>query len=302
MHLERIAGRSSIETIGACPLADEISFGETTLLIGLGAPRTGSKWLSNYFSQHTEILMSPIRMLHAFSPPRFNGHFEAALAKAEAKLDSSDQGTPAAPPSLDLLRDRVRMIHEPAAFLDYFRKRWTGEKVFADVTPSYYALEGADFTRMRKAHSRVKFLLVMRNPIDRYWSGLRLSRTRDPAFDPAVKLDSLLACQAPPWRRNYATALTELDATTPTEDVKAVFFEHLFEMDAISDLCAFLGVRTQTADVAAAVNQSGAIDLDEPRRARLFAKFEPVYRFVADRFDGRLPASWREDMDRFSGV
>gem|GEM_PF-5275719 len=191
------------------------------------------------------------------------------------------------------------MNHEPGAFLDYYRKRWSGEKVFADVTPSYYVEERDMFARMRDAHSTVRFLLVMRNPIDRLWSGLRLTRMGNPQFDPPAWLDQLLRASVPPWRRNYVTALSDLDTVVPKDHLKVCFFEDMFDMTAIADLCAFLGVETQPANVGSVTNQSEGAGLDAERRGRLYAKLEPVYRFIHERYNGRLPDSWLEDMDRF---
>lgn len=280
--------------------SEDISFDDATLLIHLGATRTGSKWISNYFKEHTEILMSPIRVLNYFTRGQhFHQYFETALVKEEAEFAKKAAGaTP--PASLIQLRDRVRMNHDPAAFLDYYRSRWSGEKVFADVTPSYYVEERDMFARMRDAHSKVRFLLVMRNPIDRLWSGMRLARMGNTEFDPPTRLDQLLGASVPPWRRNYVTALTDLDAVVPKDHLKVCFFENMFDMAEIGELCAFLGVETQAADVASAMNQSEGVGLDAERRGRLYAKLEPVYRFVHDRYQGRLPASWLDDMDRFA--
>lgn len=282
-------------------LAQQPTFDDATLLIGLGPPRTGSKWLSNYFSQHSEILMSPIRILHYFDQTdNYNLRAEDRLRTAEARLVKRTGAVPdPPPPAISLLRDRVRMNHEPDAYLEYFRKRWSAEKVFADITPSYFALERDVFTRMRHVHPKVRFLLVMRNPIDRYWSGMRLSQMHDSQLDPIAKLDRNLEGKTPPWRRNYVTALTDLDAVVPPQDVKVCFFEEMFDMTAIADLCAFLGVATEPAEVGSPMNQSEGGGLDTERRARLYAKFQPIYRFVHDRYSGRLPPSWLEDMDRF---
>jgi Sulfotransferase family len=282
-------------------MADERSFDDTTLLIGLGPPRTGSRWLSNYFTGHSEILMSPVRVLHYFDPTdRYNIDFENTLRSAEGKLAARVGAIPdPPPPAIAALRDRVRMNSDPHAYLDFFRKRWSGEKAFADVTPSYYIAGRDAYARMRDCHPRVRFLLVLRNPIDRLWSELRMARPNDPGYDPIKRLDGLLASTGPAWRLNYATTLTDLDAVIPSGDVKVCFFEHLFDMNAIAELCAFCGVGAEPADIGSAMNQGEEVQLDAERRGRFFAKLEPVYRFVHERYDGRLPVSWLADKERF---
>jgi hypothetical protein len=152
---------------------------------------------------------------------------------------------------------------------------------------------------MRDAHTKVRFFFVMRNPIDRFWSGMRLAQMHDPAVDPIARLDTLLAGRAPPWRRNYVTTLTDLDAVVPADQVKVSFFEELFDITTITTLCNFLGVEAWEADVASPMNQSEGAPLDEERRGRLYAKFEPIYCFVHERY-GRLPDSWAADMERFA--
>ena len=63
--------------------------------------------------------------------------------------------------------------------------------------------------------------------------------------------------------------------------------------------CRAVAGDAEPADVTTAQNQSEGVGLDEERRGRLYAKLAPVYRFVHDRYEGRLPASWLADMERF---
>lgn len=285
------------------------SFEDTTLLIGLGAARTGTLWLSNYFSSHPEILMSPIRVLHYFDAHydprrygRYDRQFEARLRqKAEKRAHKKpSEADVAALESFETLRDRVRMITEEGAYIDYFHKRWQGETVFADITPSYCFLEPAAFAGMAKTHGRVRFLFVMRNPIDRFWSGLRLRRTNDPQVDVYQVIDKWLRPRKPMQDRDYKTTMVNLDSVVPAEAVKYIFFENLFDMESIAGLCQFAGVSTSPAKVDAAMNQSESMPLDAERRRLAYRRFEPTYRYLFERYDGRLPQSWLDDMERFS--
>jgi hypothetical protein len=284
-------------------MASDIAFDDTTLFIGLGPPRSGSRWLSNYLAHHSDVLMSPIPILNYFTKEaRFHEYFETALRSQEEKFGIKvASNTQPLPASLERLRDRVRMNHDPAAYLEYFRKRWSSERVIADVTPSYYVEDRDMFARMRDAHGKVRFLLVLRNPIDRIWSGMRLAQMQDPTLDPVARLDSLLMGKVPPWRRNYVTTLTDLDAVVPGAEVKVNFFEEMFNVAAMSGLCDFLGVETEPADFSAVMNRSEGASLDAERRGGLYAKFEPIYRYVRERY-GRLPDSWIEDMERFGSA
>jgi hypothetical protein len=280
----------------------DIAFDDASLLIGLGAARAGSTWISNYFERHNEILMSPIRVLHHFDPSDAFEHIYVKRVEALESTRASDRRAREAPPPRALAdyRERVAMHGNDTAFIGYFRRRWAGERVFVDVTPSYANLDREVFRRMRSVHPKVRFLFVMRNPIDRYWSVMRKAKTEDPAFDLYGKLDYRLGGRKPLWPHTYTDTLTELDAATPTADTAVFFFEDLFNMESMDRLCNFLGVETAPADFARVLNSSAAAELSLERRRKIYAKFASVYEFMHARFSGRLPASWLEDMERFA--
>ncbi len=268
---------------------------DAALLVGIGAPRTGTKWLSGYFSSHPQILMSPIRVLHYFDArfvPAAAAHddrFAARLAKARG--NTSD------------LADRVRMATDATAYIDYFRKRWKGEGVFVDVTPGYAGLPPEAFRAMAAIHPRVRILFTMRNPIDRHWSGLRLRKANDPAFDLAAELARVGAeAASSKGRRDYEDTISNLDQTVAPGTAIIRFFETLLTEAGIADLCDELGVDRVPADLATPQNQSEPNELSTADRALLYRRFAPTYRFAADRFGDALPETWRRDIDAFDGA
>jgi hypothetical protein len=212
----------------------------------------------------------------------------------------SAEGGGQAGKGLEMLRERVRMIDDESAYLRYFKTRWSGEPVFCDVTPAYYALPPEDFVRMRDFHRSVKFLLVLRNPIDRFWSELRMKKKYDPQFDVIARLDVLLGRQASIWSPGYKDAIEKLDALIQPDAAKILFFEGMFTTGVLNDLCDFLGIPPSTEELGPPLNEGEPQPLDPQRRARLYKQLEDEYRFVSERFGGSLPESWRQDMNRFS--
>src|SRR5215204_2708972 len=105
-------------------------FEDTPLLIGLGAARTGTRWLSGYFADHPDILMSRIRVLHYFDAryqpeqyARFNDKFEARLRRLVDRRNGTEPDGQSRPKDFDTLQNRVRMMEDERAYVDYFRKR-----------------------------------------------------------------------------------------------------------------------------------------------------------------------------------
>ncbi len=285
------------------------SFDDTTLLIGLGAARTGTRWLSNYFTKHADVLMSPIRVLHYFDAQyepdqygRFHEHFDERLSridlrKHERRVKRQTDIAAHEPEPLSALRDRVRMREGDAAYIDYFRRRWSGQAVICDITPSYAFLGAGTFAAMFRIHPRVKFLFMMRNPIDRFWSTFTKQRTADPDFDPYADFDEKVRGK---FSKDYQHTVAGLEATVPPEAVKYMFFEEFFNERSIADLTAFLGVSAAAAEFEVRLNRSESFPLDQERRAIAYKAFEPVYRFVYERYGGRIPQNWLADMERFS--
>jgi hypothetical protein len=285
-----------------------ISFDDAKLVLGLGAPRTGTKWMSEYFTSHPEILMSPIRVLHYFdvrhdadARKQYDSQFKQRLQTLEEK-SAQKKGPP--PGRLEEMRDRVRMISDPGAYLDFFRKRWTGEKAFVDITPAYWGLPPAGYEEMLRSHKNVGFLFVMRNPIDRFWSGLRLRQMREPGADAFREFEDRTRTvhNDAPGRQNYRGTITNLESVVPISAIKYFFFEELFNMKAIGELCAFMGAGSFPAPVEKAVNQADPLPLNSEQRAKAFAALESDYRFVSEKFNGKLPPSWLHDIERFSAA
>ncbi|MGI9170354.1 MAG: sulfotransferase family protein [Caulobacteraceae bacterium] len=287
------------------------SFNDATLLIGLGAPRTGTTWMSNYFATHPDVLMSPIPSLRYFDEryaQRRSGqrsaNFEARLAELERRRAKAKPGAADFQPGgvWQALRDRMDMYDDDSAYIEYFRKRWTGEAVFCEISPNYSVLSSDIFKIMAKTHPRVRFIFAMRNPIDRFWSGLKLKNARAPAVDIYRDFDEKWA-KTPGGSQGYVETIRNLEKAVDPAAVDYVFFEDLFHTAperTVADLCAFLGVSAMAGNTGVPVNQTETWPLDPERRRIIFGKFARVFKSVHDWREGAIPRSWLDDMERFT--
>ncbi len=48
-------------------------------------------------------------------------------------------------------------------------------RAFGDMTPAYCLLTAEAFEAMRRMHPRTQFFFVMRDPVDRLWSAIRMN-------------------------------------------------------------------------------------------------------------------------------
>ena len=276
------------------------TFENACLVIGLGAARTGTKWMSGYFAAHPDVLM-PERLMHFFdTDQQFNELYRSRLARATAKMGGEKPGRDGkTSEKLKNLQDRVGMIGDPAKYIEFYRTRWSCERAFADITPSYCQLASEAYERMICIHSNVRFLFVMRNPIDRIWSDLRVRAQRDNTLSPYAALDERLSSSKSTWPNPYRRALDNLEAVIPAHAARVFFFEELFKQESISSLCDFIGVRRYPAEIDVPQNQADPYPLDRERRHLMYRKFAGVFEYVGQRYGDRLPECWRQDMKEF---
>jgi hypothetical protein len=283
-----------------------------TLLIGIGAPKAGTSWLAAYLAHHPEVFMSPIKELHYFDTvllPNMCGAFDRRLADDYRTLAGSwwrrflPTRTQAEKQLIASYVDRLGMRGEDD-YLRYFLSRVGDRKVMCEITPSYSLLSREGFARIAGLHPAVKFIYLLRNPVDRIWSRMRFGQRpdqiargyRDVSFD----IDTELANPQTMLRTDYRRTLTELFGAVDREKVFVAFYERLFNDDTMHRFCAFLGIAFRSGDYVKTVNPSPSRDLAEGDRARMYRALAPVYEYVNRLFDGDIPESWLRDMDAYA--
>jgi hypothetical protein len=100
-------------------------------------------------------------------------------------------------------------------------KEYSGEKVICDITPAYSTLDRIAFKEMNRIRPAL-FLFIMRDPVDRFWSQMRM--TVDTSDNTKTADDFSTACMQRirhlHWlgrlpkipRSNYVRTMAELEA------------------------------------------------------------------------------------------
>jgi len=183
------------------------------------------------------------------------------------------------------------------AYLDYLRTGGDTAQVIGDFTPSYGLLSKKTFARMAKITDKVRFIYLLRDPVERIWSNIRMVAGGQGRAVLDAKVDAVLKGTAVNIldRSNYRRTLNRLSSVIPRDALHIEFFERLFTPDAIERLCAFLGIMPQPATFDRVVHQSVKAELPDARRAQLQTALRPQYNFV-ERFMGELPSDWTKNM------
>jgi len=278
---------------------------------GIGAQRTGTTWLANYFANHPQVCFSAVKELHYFDSiyrpdlcSLYNReHFTSQLNELERNMQQHNS-TIENRLEVSCLRARISMIDNPENYAEYFRTRLTpAHRAFGEITPSYSLLPEAGFNAILKMFPDAHFILILRNPCDRYWSHLKLHEGR---FEKFSAIEKVLPCLDQPQyfaRTNYKSTLINLSRTVKEEQILILFYEDLFHPEKsageMQQVTSFLGIDFHAPDTKP-LNASKKNSLPEELRKRIFKHFEFVYQYICQIYPNRIPESWQEDMKQFS--
>jgi hypothetical protein len=201
---------------------------------------------------------------------------------------------------------RAAMIADPEFYYDYFTGLLRSRpeiRLTADVTPEYALLSADTYRAVRDGFAarrvRTAAVFLMRDPVDRIWSQIRMQEGRQPGrFD--RPLDQVLAeVYTEPlyekWSR-YERTIANLDAVFSADDVHYGFYEQLFEEQQVRRICEFLGIDFRTPNFERKANESAVkapSALADEVVAAIATHLRETYQAVAERFpDADLESLW----------
>lgn len=287
---------------------------EPTIVIGAGAAKSGTTWLWRYLSGHDACHFRGIKELHYFdtcAQNRFGGALRVARARLARASDERASGDPArrAAMAADLrawIEVLTRRAYDPAAYLRYLLAGRGGRRLVGEVTPAYALLPVDWLRRIAGVAGDVRIIYVMRDPIARLWSHVRMMAVRAGAADPVAAARVILAQvldgdRAEPARSirergDYAGALARLDAAVDPRRLLVMFFEDMVTPAGVARLSSFLGIRPGAGAVVRAAHVGPEMAMPAALTGRARAVLRPQYAYVADRFPA-LPRDWRRNMD-----
>jgi hypothetical protein len=280
-------------------------------LYGVGAPKSGATWLYEYLRRHPECHLRGHQELHFFDTLE-RGDVEARvrqLATWIAEREALIGTVPAGERRLRLaeildMRDFLAVLRQCRQSSDpYFRYLLAGlgsRKLVADITPNYGLLSVPMLQAMAASAPVTRFVYLMRDPVTRLWSQLRMSAEQTLPEGVAFKvhvaalLDRLLAGELPGIRAHsdYAAVLARLDAALPEGALLAMPFEGLTTSEGVRRLCRFLSLRHVAARLDDRVLEGRPADPTPEQMAAMRDFLAPQYAAMTERL-GALPAAWQ---------
>ncbi len=283
-------------------------------MFGIGATRAGTTWLYRYLRAHPQCHLRAVKELHWFNTHE-SGRFDGRVATLEkvrdrvaddlSRAQAGGRGTVAALQTR--LRDhdalieltRARAGHD--AYLDWISAgQGADTRLVGDITPAYALLSEASLRVMQGLRQSVRFVLILRDPLERLWSNIRQSVGRKAADADTLRRKSLRALRqylagenaAIAARADYQGILQRLDRALDPRNLHLEFHERLFSDAAIRRLTGFLGIDHMPAPLERRVHAAAPLTLDPDLAAAARARLEPQYAFMRNRFGSDLPPEW----------
>ncbi len=280
----------------------------------IGATKAGTSWLFRYLEGHPDCHMRSVKELHYFDALDF-GERAFHLHEMEQRLSElRDQLLVAPRDRLDLLQRKIAdhqdliALHRRAgedvpAYLEYLNHGRRGQALIGDVTPAYSLLSAGRLAQMATLAPITRFVYVLRDPVSRLWSHLRMNAARRAGApeDIPARTNRMF------WRYgrgrfpgmhlrgDYRGALERLDRALDPTRLLVLFYEELFRQDTIDRLCAFLGIGPSPAAVHVPVHVGPAVEMTEEQRRHARQWLAPQYHYVQQSL-GRVPEAWRANM------
>ncbi|MCF6315753.1 MAG: sulfotransferase [Marinosulfonomonas sp.] len=285
-------------------------------MFGIGATKAGTSWLFSYLEGHPECSMPPIKELGYFGLTQDKDYNWRIKKTRELVKELSGKLEWIAPEKEQAMKQRINTLRRwqkvlrqhddgAVAYTEFMMREAKGTKLIADITPAYSMLAVSRLKQMAGLVAQTRFVYILRDPVDRLWSNIRMNAQRK-SDNPELmrgyalaEVDEVLNGKHSQAyvRSDYAGGLETLEQAVAANKRKVLFYETLFSDDTIRDLCAFLGLSNHAARLNKRIHEGVPIKLDIARRNGLQNLLAPQYHAVEKRFKS-LPAAWQENMAR----
>ena len=294
---------------------------EPTLLFCVGATKAGTSWLYEALRDHEDCHVTPIKELHYFDSfgPKAKAWQVNAITRRLGTLERQITGAAADGETgkaamlarrLEASRELLAVIDSPretdAAYLEFLMRDAGGARVVADVTPSYGLQSGKWIKRMLATSPESRVLYLIRDPLARLWSQVRMGVKRDGLTGPQAereandRLAAMIARgdqQGEDKRGDYAGIIAKLRRLVPEGRLMICFTEHMFTAEGFAGICRFLGIAPTMPDTARHVHRGIDLRLDDSLRGRATDYLRYQYDWVAEHV-GPLPDKWQSNLAR----
>lgn len=287
-----------------------------TVMFCIGATKAGTSWLYRYLHDHPQVWLRSIKEIHFFDTWDLNDHattrdiFVRHRHGLNARLPAASSDWQRKNIERQI-RDADQVLSlidgdaaDAGAYVSYLQEGAGEAQVVGDLTPSYALLSEDRFREMAKMGERVVFIYLMRDPVARLWSHVRMQAVRNPGkkYPLEVKAQNIMgrvvhdkAEKHILERGDYRSVIKRLKASVAPEDCFFEFSENLGSEASVTRLCEFLGIDVAPVKRATA-HEGQKIPMREGHEEAAVDLLSRQYKFAKRTF-GDLPAKWEARLE-----
>ena len=287
-----------------------VNFVKKTFLLGVGAQKAGTTWLHEELCKNDCFKPGFAKEYHTFDSIyaknfiNLPGHWEKRIAGLAGATDRRSNRHRS-----DILK-RLLFASDSEAYFDYFDYLSLREKnhvLVGDITPCYTLLGNEAFKAIRSGLSsrgfNIKVLFLMRDPVERIWSALRMKHRRDKdkfsnikSKEFETKLDNFSSRKSTYYRTDYERTIKNLESVFRPHEIHYDFYERLFTEAAFKRFTNFIEFDLKLPDFNNYVNASPKLSPISPKLTQKIANhYQSTYDFVEKRFDGIASNLWSKN-------
>ncbi len=283
------------------------------LLFCVGATKAGTSWLHRVLSDHPDCALRSIKELHWFDAID-RCEIDRQIAEVTARRARYLAEMKGAGPHRLATRTRqvkdcndwlkVLLEGDERAYMSYLTAGADGRMV-ADMTPAYALLSEERLRGMAALVPDVRFIYLIRDPVERLWSHVRMIAAERAAKDgnhdgrAAHLLGRVFRGKESEIssRSDYRGAIGRLSRAIDPRRLLVAVAEEMFTAEGFARIMAFLGLAVPQVDFGRRIHAGPEGELAPQSRAEARAWLSAQYEFVAD-WLGRRPAGWAYEPER----
>ncbi|MEA1953753.1 MAG: sulfotransferase [Campylobacterota bacterium] len=279
---------------------------DKTFICGIGAQKAGTSFLADYLYQHPEFMMSPLKELHYFDVkflPETCSGFETRFINSISRITQGFISNNKV--SLERLFALIKRIeasreNDYRIFFNYFVQN--KHLAFGEITPSYSMLNKEHFAYIASIYPKHKFIFLLRNPADRFWSQINYDLESTHKNDnPLELIDKCFKKENYILRSNYERTIKELLSVVDKSNVCIEFYENIFSKkseETIAKISEFIGINfyPELLNSKKKVNTTSyKASLTENYRLKIINNLQNTYKYIIEEYDA--PESWKNDYE-----
>lgn len=283
-------------------------------ILGVGAQKAGTTWLHSQLDLNENIDMGFTKEYHVFDithPSQTKKQKNRRIRKLfdyskAATLKKDGVGEEESGGNLSTSIRRLSFIVDPSTYFDYFDYLHCCNpniEAVGDITPSYSTLDRNAFKFIKEGLEAkgftVKVVFLMRDPVERLWSQLRMERRNHTKKGKTFKIteESQLkrryAVKQSAMRTRYDRTIIEVESVFKKEDVYYGFYETMFTSHSYQELSSKLGINLVMPDFDKKLNTSPKNEqMSYELSQEIAAHYSETYKFLENKFGSSVVDIW----------